>query len=1019
MKPISIQIENFGPYAREAVVVDFTKLDALFLIAGDTGAGKTTIFDAMSYALYGSPLGTRETDSLRSQFAEDEESTSVEFHFATASDEWKVLRSPYWVEKQARGNRLKKPAPHLLVCKRLWGESEWTPLPAKPTESNATIVGAVGFSYEEFSKIIVLPQGEFQRFLEMDSSKREDILEKLFPVAMQRACARRAEEMASEIMQDARALAARREELIREFDPTTALAEEERLTAVTTRAKEVYQEALDGWQAVSKQLTEEESLVKDCDQRDLLLQEETALCAEDDDRESDRVRVDADRRASSVVPYIRQATSAGAEKEAREKELDDRKILRDETAKKRTAILVESSTLPVRIAALEEKKSGVHSLEDRNRVLNELAAVDIEIVRRKSLHTEAVIKKQNLQIELEACVERLRLIDEKSASLTLLEKELEAIKIAGLELKSLETEALRFDEVNASLLELRKRLSSLFKKRDEAQRLFEESRRSLDEVESLRDRFTAARLAENLVDGSLCPVCGSGDHPSPARFEGEALEWQRVIVEKKTAIEKAAKKVTDLSAESAVAESALKTAEEQCDGLLKSMCLGGYESSKAVHAKILNLREQYSSIDASVKERREQIASRDAELSCHDSVRIDAEATGGICISLSAEIATLETRRKELFDAAGSPADVAQCRADLAAEIASVKSWVHRETEAVTTLQAQCAEVEKQNAVAAEAVAHAEEALKTAHAQSVKSLEDLATALAAGSFSEVSVVESQLLPDAERELLSERLRLYDTRRIDVSGRIDQLIQRIADRERPNTEQTRAREQECAVLRDQANDSFGTAVNDLSRHQEKVRRWNTLEAEQQALNDRGSIMVELANDLNGRGGQKRSFASFVLGRWLQRVLMQGSRRFSALSSSRYRFVFNDGVEDARKKSGLEIDVRDAHTGETRGVRTLSGGEKFLASLSLALGLSDVIQARSGGRRLESLFIDEGFGSLDGEMLDRAIGILDEIGAGRQVGIISHVEALKKAVPSQIRVEKGPAGSRVFMVGAGAR
>lgn len=195
-----------------------------------------------------------------------------------------------------------------------------------------------------------------------------------------------------------------------------------------------------------------------------------------------------------------------------------------------------------------------------------------------------------------------------------------------------------------------------------------------------------------------------------------------------------------------------------------------------------------------------------------------------------------------------------------------------------------------------------------------------------------------------------------------------------------------------AARDEAQEAKEVASRNLEQHQEWSKRWLELEQEWKELQEQGGIFVQLAADLNGQGKggkEKLSFSSFVLGRWLARVLDKATLHLLALTGGRYRFLHKDLEEDRRRKAGLDIDIHDAHSGAARAVTTLSGGEKFLASLSLALGLSDVIQAWSGGRRLEALFIDEGFGSLDGESLDKAIAVLEGIGDGRQVGIISHV------------------------------
>ncbi|NTV74137.1 MAG: hypothetical protein HGA66_08005, partial [Holophaga sp.] len=194
------------------------------------------------------------------------------------------------------------------------------------------------------------------------------------------------------------------------------------------------------------------------------------------------------------------------------------------------------------------------------------------------------------------------------------------------------------------------------------------------------------------------------------------------------------------------------------------------------------------------------------------------------------------------------------------------------------------------------------------------------------------------------------------------------------------------------------------------------RVQQLQDELQAATEASAGLIQLSAELDGVNRRRMKFSSWALAWWLQRVLEHASRQLDLLSGGRYRFRLRREVDDKRRSAGLEIDVHDAYANGTRSVRTLSGGEKFLASLSLALGLAEVIQGRSGGIELDALFIDEGFGSLDDETLEKAMRVLDKLGQGRMVGLISHVEAMKQAIDCQIRVRRQDGGSRVERVRA---
>ncbi len=370
--------------------------------------------------------------------------------------------------------------------------------------------------------------------------------------------------------------------------------------------------------------------------------------------------------------------------------------------------------------------------------------------------------------------------------------------------------------------------------------------------------------------------------------------------------------------------------------------------------------------------------------------------------------------REQIFLASGSPDDPLSANATLDRDVKEGGEAIASEQGRIELIEKEAARAREHLASTTAAAGQKETDLLALNLK-VETLDaSLAAALVSEGFRDADAVREALLLDEMVASLGGSLKEYDSDIASTKGAIDSLTRSLEGKGRPDLKALTTQEAEARTHRDAARIDLAAALDELKNHAAAARRWEELLVEEKALCERGAVFLELSNDLNGLGGEGRpklGFASYVLGRWLRLVLEQGSRRLSTLTTGRYRFLHNDVGADGRKRLGLEIDVHDSYAGAARSVGTLSGGEKFLASLSLALGLSDVIQAVAGGRRLDALFVDEGFGSLDGDSLDRAIAVLEEIGEGRQVGIISHVESLKKTIMSQVRVEKGPAGSRL--------
>jgi exonuclease SbcC len=524
-------------------------------------------------------------------------------------------------------------------------------------------------------------------------------------------------------------------------------------------------------------------------------------------------------------------------------------------------------------------------------------------------------------------------------------------------------------------------------------------------------------MALQLLDGQACPVCGSLDHPAPAKAHEDQPVWVSLIEARASLVEMKREACTTHREQRSRAEFNIKRLDQEAEALQRDLASAGFSAAADVLERLETLAAQSRQLDDAIKPLEQLLATRPG---------LEAEANKALLAlekatlhreALDRALAQLEGERVQLAKGAGDPEDPAAALRSVQADLRTRQQGLLEQDgniQAIETAQHK-AEVDLASRTAEQAAAaQTMEGFDTR----LRELEAACTiGLKESAFPSADLALAALLPDGDRDQLMETLQVHQAAASRISHLLEDLARRLNDRDRPDLETLADLEKAALVERTEAQAAREIASRNLDQHREWSERWLELEQQWKELQEQGGIYVQLAADLNGQGKggkEKLSFSSFVLGRWLARVLDKATLHLLALTGGRYRFLHKDLEEDRRKKAGLDIDIHDAHSGAARAVTTLSGGEKFLASLSLALGLSDVIQAWSGGRRLEALFIDEGFGSLDGESLDKALAVLEGIGGGRQVGIISHVEGLKAILESRIEVEKGLAGSKVRIV-----
>ena len=1014
MKPIQLELRWFGQYTKSQVV-QFDQLQKLFLITGETGAGKTTLFDAMSYALYGRGLGARTSAiQLRSQLAGPKDSTVVKFTFEVSGTRWEVERSPYTFVREKRTGTVETDTYVLLT--RLTGPD--APERVPPDEVNDRLRRVLALRFEDFSKILVLPQGEFQQFLSMKSSERATLLKTLFPVSQHEQIARLAKEDAKELKAKVEENEARTAEAMRDFDPNTFTEQDASLTlrVATLRAAE---EAREG-----DQKTAEAALH---DARTLAGQIAT-LAQRDKDRAAHELgrtehtareaRLDAARRAAAALPAAEREATLRDEIARIEGQIVLAAEAETRATQAREALRDDHDALPAREQALADATRAADALRIR---LTDLQALETARADEERLGHAA----EEHTVRFKAATKR---VTEANELITALDKVSDARDAALPELKAARESVercrraepyasactawtrVREPELAARIADARVRLNTLRQAEDAAET-------ELAEAQARVESDAALLLAATLRPGEECPVCGSEAHPHPRSGRSGA---------------------TDAVALRSTAEAGVKRAREA-----RTLQAGQVGKEEATYDA-----EKKAADTARVALEQAGHATPESWKAASDAASAELAPLEAADIQFAETLAERHTRTKTLVDAreavdraaseartaaeayAGAQGTVAACVGrvgdvtDVAAERGATKQRVDEadrgnrtEADAIRATRESWERAE----IAVTGAASTRNALDEQMGHKRSELPSIAQAasdaLKDSVFSTLADAREVAMIPRDVEALQKRVNEWIRVITDLTAQIEELQRGIGERPAPDVPAIEEAARKATAEARAAAEERGAAEKLQSNLRSKNDRVVQLRAERAALlaDSRGLLIV--SKHLNGEVAPKIDFATWMLTWWLERVLAHANGQLRALSDGRYLFRLRTQQRDGRALAGLDVDVLDTWSNQLRDVNALSGGEKFLASLSLALGLADVVQGLNGGVQLDTLFIDEGFGSLDAETLNRAMELIDHLSQHRAVGLISHVEAMQKAIFSQVRVTKSPAGSTVTVVNVG--
>ncbi|MEU6092428.1 SMC family ATPase [Streptomyces sp. NPDC047085] len=984
-----LDITAFGPFGGSQTV-DFDALSAagLFLLHGPTGAGKTSVLDAVCYALYGSVPGARQSGQgthLRSDHADPGTRTEVRLRLTVAGRRLEIVRQPPWERPKKRGTGTTLDKAQTWLREYDATTRAWKDLSRSHQEIGEEITQLLGMSREQFCQVVLLPQGDFARFLRADAEARGRLLGRLFDT-------QRFADVEKRLAERRRATEAR----VREGD-AALLADAHRMQQAAGDAMELPElapgepglaEAVLGAAAVARSTARERLTVAHCrltaaesaqahaqrtlaEVRELArLQSRFAEARQRAERLQERSgahreaqqRMERARKAETVAPALELREDAeAAHRRAAAAETHARGMLPDTYADAGAAGLA---------AAARRAAEELGGLESARRAEQRLA--------------DLVEERDGLDRQERADEDVLREADtwlaEWDATRTALQSRVETAQEA----------ATRAEQLAVQREPARRRLNAARTRDELAADLEEAQRRALASEQAALDARAhwldlkeqrlsgiAAELAAHLTDGEPCAVCGATEHPAPARkvaghVDREAEEHALA------AYQRADERRTEDERRLGLVREALAAATAEAGDTPTARLAAEADALEQEYARA---RRDASSLHAAHEELRQAEREREQRLEARQQAAVRAASRLTRRETLEREQSTLEA---ELAQARGAATSVAARAAQLERQAALL-------TEAADTARA-----------AEDAAQH----LKDADAR-------LADAAYRAGFDTPAAAADALLDDAAHRELQHRLDAWQSEEAAVRAVLAEADTAAAAQRPPAdlgaAEQAAAEAERRLREAASARDAAARCRTELDRLSTRATAGARALAPLREEYDRVARLAALTAGTSADNERKMRLESYVLAARLEQVAAAATVRLQRMSAGRYTLVHSDD-RTGRGRSGLGLHVVDAWTGRERDTATLSGGETFFASLALALGLADVVTDEAGGVRLDTLFIDEGFGSLDDQTLDEVLDVLDSLRErDRSVGIVSHVADLRRRIHAQLEVEKGRSGS----------
>ena len=913
MRPLKLIVSAFGPYAGR-MELDLEKLgtNGLYLITGDTGAGKTTIFDAITFALYGEASGdNREPSMFRSKYALPETPTEVELTFSYAGKVYKVRRNPEYERPKTRGEG--------FTTQKADAELHYPDgrVVTKQRDVDNAIRDIMGIDRDQFMQISMIAQGDFLKLLLASTDERKAIFRQIFDTRLFQVIQDKLKYDTSELKSQCAAA----QSILKQYINGILVEDTDVLSLEVEKARS-------GQIPLSDVIVLLDTLIE---------QDETAERTLTDKKK----QLDIDLESINAnLGRIEAWNKAEAMKKANEDSLKEE----NENYKKLKAEYDELKAKEPEIQAAQEEKTRTEA---------ELPRYDsLEGLEKNIESTKAQKHKDE-----ENHAQKSEKYEEDSKTLTLLRAEQRSLSDAGATWERLSADRDKEDILKKDLVDLKEMLGryaedskGLEELQTEYQKASEDSTKAKADYDAKNKAFLdeqAGIIAETLEAGKPCPVCGSTEHPCCAvKSENAPTEAQ---------LKKAKKDAEDK-------ERVAREKSEAC-----ASARAGLEASEQAVIRQIDALE----LDCDIG---------NADSVIEDALKRVAERIRSLTQSIDKEEANID--RKEALDK-----EIPEREASLQEQ----ESEINQLSSAISAAEAKIRALTEQQ----------ETEMSSLRFGSKKAALEKIAELDTGIF-----MMKKELEDAENAC-----RASENKVTELKAAIAGLIEQLADRSEIDEETEKARKDELTVERDGVERCLKDISARLTVNTASRNNINNKAGDLESLEKQYSWVKALSETANGNisGKEKIMLETYIQMTFFDRIIARANTRFMIMSGGQYELVRRKEAENNRSQTGLELDVIDHYNGTERSVKTLSGGESFKASLSLALGLSDEIQSSAGGVKLDSMFVDEGFGSLDEDSIDQAMRALSSLADGnRLVGIISHVADLKNRIDRQIIVTKEKSG-----------
>ncbi|HAB6444174.1 TPA_asm: SMC family ATPase [Listeria monocytogenes] len=1021
MRPIKLTMQAFGAYAKKEVI-DFEKLgtEQIFVISGKTGAGKSTIFDAISFAIFGKAnTFDRESFSMRSHFATDKEITEVTLAFRLKDKIYQISRIPQQEIAKQRGNGTTT-SPQKAELYELIND-EMKLLASSVRDVNMKMEELIQLNVDQFRQILMIPQGEFRELLVSDSKEKEVILQRLAHTVYYE----KVENLLWEKQKQAEILVVEARKKVAELAELSLPGVE--VSGKTTSEISVLQaEAIQSEQMILTELENKLSIIRkqtseavekvtlakeqllDWQNLDKYTEEIATLEIEKEFYQAIEVRLEAAKRASNLrsqdalcIRFKEQLETAEQTEKQVAFEAEEVKVQFSHVKKQKEALAEKE-------AELEINKRTLFQLEEMEPKILELEMISIQKRRAElewkeatTLLEEIVNSEQKIIAELQSVESRL--VEINQAELTYLEvinkrTTVEAIIEKEQELVSKRMKMVAWDSEKQTE---EQKLVQLLAEKAEIETTIEQ-----EEIKLQKEQ--AATIAAHIHDGEACPVCGSDSHPALAKF-GETANLETLEVAKGKLHEKLLAITTT--------EKTISQLEWQLNEWagIKELSLTEVQQTLTENIQLANnLAEQIAQLQAKVAQKEtiqatlESLNNKQNEtITEKNKVALEVEKLHQQVQMVSGKLSYLEQsiptefRDKVVFE---SKKKELSKKIEAHIKQANQVDALFRQTEKETTrLESTLQSAQKTTVDAKEALQVQREIFKEAMKQN--------------DFLSYDAYKQAFMSAEEQKIQEEKVADYERKRHLAVSRQADLKEKLQNKQKPNIEQLEFIMKEKQLELSQSEENTMKQREFVTKRKELVENYqNSIQTVEQAEENYADIGL-LADAARGKNARRLTFERYILAMFLDTIIHRANHRLSKMTSGRFELQRKMEKAKGNVQSGLELEVFDEYTGLTRHVKTLSGGESFKTSLALALSLAEVVQEMAGGISLETMFIDEGFGTLDPESLEAAVECLLETQEnGRLVGIISHVPELKERISARLEVTATNHGSTTKFITA---